>query len=54
MFIGSTSDHLIHHVQCPVLVVKDESSKKNTVVGLQIFDLKDSSLSPEPVPASLH
>ncbi len=47
MFIGSTSDHLIHHVHCPVLLVKDKSEKVKE-------NLPTATTVKQPVPASLH
>lgn len=46
IFVGSTSDHLVHHAHCPVILVKDTSAKEPTV--------KSPVAQAQPVPASLH
>jgi nucleotide-binding universal stress UspA family protein len=46
MFIGSVSDHLIHHCACPVVLVKDKEEAEENVP-------ENASIA-EPVPASMH
>ena len=50
-FIGSTSDHLVHHVQCPVIVVKENVKSSEPVVSGPKKAQEEIGNDVDPVPA---